>query len=94
VPLWKDPQNGKYRYQFQHQGRRHSKTVFLTQKAARTAMETHREKLETLIQTPPSPPTRCVSVSEPLTLEAMMVKYLRLAERAGRKDPILPEDRV
>ena len=29
MPLWKDPQNGKYRYQFQHQGKRYSKTGFV-----------------------------------------------------------------
>jgi hypothetical protein len=38
--------------------------------------------LEQEAQTPPSPPTPSVSVSEPLDLETLMVKYLRLAERA------------
>ena len=66
MPLWKDPKNGKYRYQFQHLGRRYSKTGFATQKAARSALEQHRAELEQEAQTPPSPPTLCVSDSGPL----------------------------
>ena len=81
MPLWKDPQNGKYRYQFQHQGKRYSKTGFATQKAARTAMEQHRTELETQAKTPPSPRMQSVSDSGPLTLEGLMVAYLRIAER-------------
>jgi hypothetical protein len=38
-------------------------------------------ELEREAQTPPSPPARCASDSEPLTLETLMVKYLRLTER-------------
>jgi len=81
MPLWKDPRTGKYRYQFQHLGKRYSKTGFTTQKAARSALEQHRAELEKEAQTPPSPPTPSVSVSLPLDLQALMVKYLRLAER-------------
>ncbi len=81
MPLWKDPKTGKYRYQFQHLGKRYSKTGFATKKAAGIAMGKHQKELEDQDQTPPSPPTPSVSASEPLDLEALMVKYLRLAER-------------
>ncbi len=81
MPLWKDPKTGKYRYQFQHLGKRYSKTGFATQKAAGIAMGKHQKELEDQDQTPPSLPTPSVSASEPLDLEALMVKYLRLAER-------------
>jgi hypothetical protein len=47
MPLWKDPKNGKYLYQFQYLRRRYSKTGYATQKAAQTAMVKHREELET-----------------------------------------------
>jgi integrase len=82
MPLWKDPRTGKYRYQFQHLGKRYSKTGFATQKAARSALEQHRAELEKEAQTLPSPPTPCASASGPLDLESLMVKYLRLAERS------------
>ena len=65
MPLWKDPRTGKYRYQFQHLGKRYSKTGFATQKAARSALEQHRAELEKGAQTPPSPPTPCASASGP-----------------------------
>jgi integrase len=81
MPLWKDPRTGKYRYQFQHLGKRYSKTGFATQRAARGALEQHRAELEKEAQTPPSPPTPCASASEPLDLESLMVEYLRVAER-------------
>ena len=81
MPLWKDPRTGKYRYQFQHLGKRYSKTGFATQKAARSALEQHRVELEKEAQTPPSPPTPCASASGPLDLETLMVKHLRFVER-------------
>ena len=81
MPLWKDPKTGKYRYQFQHLGKRYSKTGFLTKKAAGIAMAKHQEELEIRDQTPPSMPTPYASASGPLDLETLMVKYLRLAER-------------
>lgn len=81
MPLWKDPKTGKYRYQFQHLGKRYSKTGFATKKAAGIAMGKHQKELEDQDQTPPSLPTPSVSASEPLDLEALMVRYLRLAER-------------
>ena len=84
MPLWEDPKTGNYRYQFQHLGRRYSKTGFDTQKAAKAAMAEHRAALGTAPSvTPQSPPTPCVSDSGTcLNLEALMVKYLRLAERS------------
>jgi len=82
MPLWKDPKTGKYRYQFQHQGRRYSKTGFDNQKAVKRAMEKHREELEAPLPTAPSPPTPSASDSGTLDLETLMVKYLRLAERS------------
>jgi integrase len=80
MPLWRE--NGRFRYQFQHLGRRYGKSGFATQKAARMAMEQHRAELEKKAQTPLSPKTPSASASEVLTLEALMVKYLRLAERS------------
>jgi integrase len=82
MPLWKDPKTGKYRIQFQHQGKRYSKTGFATQKAAETWMVSRRTELEQEAQTPPSQPTPSVSASGSLDLETLMVKYLRLAERS------------
>jgi integrase len=55
MPLWRDPKNGKYRYQFQYRGRRYSKTGFATQKAAQTALVKHRESLETNPVRPSTP---------------------------------------
>lgn len=45
MPLWKDPKNGKWRYQFQHLGKRHSKTGFKTKAEARSEMEKERAGL-------------------------------------------------
>ena len=81
MPLWRDPQNGKYRIQFQFQGRRHSKTGFVTQKAAERWQVDKLKELEEEAKTPPSPPTQSTSDSGPLTLEGLMVAYLRIAER-------------
>ena len=81
MPLWRDPQNGKYRIQFQFQGRRHSKTGFVTQKAAERWQVDKLKELEEEAKTPPSPPTQSASDSGPLTLEGLMVAYLRIAER-------------
>ncbi len=81
MPLWRDPKTGKYRIQFQYQGKRYSKTGFNTQKAAERWEVNKRTELEQEAQTLPSPPTPSVSVSEPLDLETLMVKHLRLAER-------------
>ncbi len=75
MPLWKD--NGKYRIQFQHLGRRYSKTGFVTQKEA---LRWQVEKIKEL-ETPPSPRMQSVSGSGPLMLEGLMVAYLRIAER-------------
>ena len=84
MPLWKDPKTGKYRYQFQYRGQRYSKTGFDTKRAAVKAMAEHRAALETVPSViPQSPPTPCVSDSETcLNLEALMVRYLRVAERS------------
>jgi integrase len=82
MPIWKDPKTGRWRYQFQHLGQRHSKTGFDTLKAAKAGMAKRREELETEARTPPSPPMPSASDSGPLILEALMVKYLRLAERS------------
>ena len=79
MPLWKD--HGKYRIQFQFQGRRYSKTGFLTKKAAERWRVEKLTELETQAKTPPSPPMQSVSDSGPLTLEGLMVAYLRIAER-------------
>jgi len=79
MPLWKE--NGKYRIQFQHLGKRYSKSGFKTQKAAERWQILKLEELEKEAQTPPSQKTPSASASEVLTLEALMVKYLRLAER-------------
>ena len=81
MPLWKDPKNGKYRIQFQFLRKRYSKTGFATQKAAEQWRWDKEKELEREAQTPPSPPMPSASVSEPLDLETLMVKYLRLAER-------------
>lgn len=81
MPLWKDPKTEKYRIQFQHLGKRYSKTGFATQKAAEKWQADKRTELEQEAQTPPSLPTPSVSDSGPLDLETLMVKYLRLAER-------------
>ncbi len=79
MPLWKTKSG--YRMQFQHLGRRHSKSGFPTQKAAARWQVDKLKELEQEAQTPPSPKTQCDSDSEVLTLETLMVKYLRLAER-------------
>ena len=75
MPLWKDPRTGRWRYQFQHLGQRHSKTGFRTKVEARSDMEAHRKSLSDP-PTPPSSPTPCA-----LDLENLMVEYLRVAER-------------
>jgi len=89
MPLWKDPKSGKYRYQFQYRGQRYSRTGFKTKAEARTNMELQRASLAG--EPPPQPPTPstpsfempCASDSVTcLNLEALMVKYLRLAERS------------
>jgi len=82
MPLWKDPKTGRWRYQFQHLGQRYSKTGFDTQKAAKAGMAKRRGELEMEDRTPPSPPMPSASDSGPLSLEALMVNYLRLAERS------------
>jgi integrase len=79
MPFWKTKRG--YRAQFQHRGKRYSKTGFPTQKAAEKWIVDKRTELEREAQTPPSPPTRCASDSGPLTLETLMVKHLRFAER-------------
>ena len=78
-PLWKE--NGKYRIQFQFQGKRPSKSGFRTQKEAEKWKVDKRAELEQAAQTPPSSPTPSAPDSGPLLLEELMVKYLRLAER-------------
>ncbi len=79
MPLWKTKSG--YRIQFQHLGQRYSKSGFATRKEAIKWEVKKREQLEKEAQTPPSPPMQSASDSGPLTLEALMVKYLRLAER-------------
>ncbi len=75
MPLWKDPKTGRWRYQFQHLGQRHSKTGFQSKAEARSAQEAHRMKLADP-RIPPSSSTPCA-----LGLENLMVEYLRVAER-------------
>jgi integrase len=85
MPLWKDPRTGKYRYQFQHLGRRYSKAGFDTKKAANQAMIAHQTALENQLADPPKTSHEKPSVSDSgrcLTLETLMVKYLLLAERS------------
>lgn len=79
MPLWKT--RSGYRAQFQYLGKRYSKTGFATQKAAEKWIVDNRTELERRAQTSPSQTTLCVSDSEPLTLESLMVKHLRFAER-------------
>ena len=81
MPLWKTKRG--YRAQFQHRGKRYSKTGFATQKAAEKWIVDKRTELEREAQTPPSQTTRCASDSGTcLNLEALMVRYLRVAERS------------
>jgi hypothetical protein len=81
MPLWKDPKTGRWRYQFQHLGQRYSKTGFDTQKAANAAKAKHRAELEQTSEkqtiSTSSSALGCVT----LTLGALMVQYLRVAER-------------
>jgi integrase len=82
MPLWKDPRTGKYRYQFQYQGKRYGRNGFDTQKAAKAAMAKHREELEnpaSLLMTSTKPGS--VSDSDHLDLETLMVKHLLRVER-------------
>lgn len=78
MPLWKD-KTGNWRYQFQHLGRRYSKTGLPTKTDARRDMEKHRETLTKglPLPIPPSSPTPYA-----LDLETLMVEYLRVAERS------------
>jgi integrase len=78
MPLWRDQKTGKWRYQFQHLGKRYSKTGFSTKTDARREMENHRETLTKGLFPPtlPSSPTQY-----DLDLETLMVEYLRVAER-------------
>ena len=83
MPLWKDPKTGKYRYQFQYRGRRYSKTGFDTKRAADKAMAAHKAALEKPTGViPQSPQTPSASDYVILSLEELMVKYLRVAERS------------
>jgi integrase len=80
---WKDKRTGLYRYEFTSLGKRYSKAGFATKKEAKKAEARHREEVES---GPTHPPiitaNSCASDSEPLTLGALMLKYLRLAERS------------
>jgi integrase len=80
MPSWRD-YKGKFRAQFQHEGRRYSKTGFPTKKAAERWIAVRRHELEQEAKSPPSPPMLSASDSGSLTLEALMVRYLRVAER-------------
>ena len=79
MPSWKE--NGKWRHQFQCLGRRYSKSGFPTKKAAERWEVLKRAELEKEAQIPPSSQTPSASASEVLTLEELMVRYLRVAER-------------
>lgn len=79
MPLWKTKSG--YRVQFQHLGKRYSKSRFTTKKAAERWEVEKRKELEQGDQTPASPPTPSGLDSESLTLETLMVKHLRFAER-------------
>jgi hypothetical protein len=81
MPLWKDPKTGKWRYQFQHRGRRFSKTGFKTKAEARNAQEAYRKSL-TNPETPQSPLMPSASDYGTLSLEELMVRYLRVAQRS------------
>lgn len=78
---WKDPRTGKYRYQFEFRGKKYGKAGFATKREARKAEAMQRAEVEGTQLIPPSPPTPSVSGSESLSLEELMVRYLRLAER-------------
>src|SRR3974377_2368076 len=75
MTLWKDRRTGKWRYQFQYLGQRHSKAGFNTKAMARSAQEAHRQDLAN----PPTPPSSPPPYA--LDLETLMVEYLRVAER-------------
>jgi integrase len=62
-------------------GKRYSKSGFATQKPAERWQVEKLKELEQETKTPPSPPTPSVSDSGPLTLEGLMVAYLRIGER-------------
>lgn len=79
MPLWKTKSG--YRIQFQHEGRRYSKSGFPTQKAAERWQVEKLRDLEQESRTPPTVTSSSVSDSGPLTLGALMVEYLRGAER-------------
>lgn len=79
---WKDRRTGKYRYQFEFRGKKYSKAGFATKKEAKKAEAMRRAEVERSQLTRPSPPTPSVSGSESLSLEELMVKHLRLAERS------------
>jgi integrase len=79
MPSWKTAKG--WRAQFQYLGKRHSKTGFPSQKAAERWIILQKHELEREAMRPPSLPTPFASDSGPLTLEVLMVRYLRLAER-------------
>ena len=79
MPSWRE--KGKWRIQFQFNQKRYSKSGFATKKLAERWQTDKLKELEVEAQTPPSPSTPSVLDSEVLTLEDLMVKYLRLAER-------------
>jgi len=78
-PSWRE--NNKWRHQFQYLGKRYSKSNFHTKKAGERWEVLKLAELEAEAKTPPSAKTPSASASEVLTLETLMVKYLRLAER-------------
>lgn len=82
MALWKDPQTGKYRVQFQHLGRRYSKTGFTTQKAAARWQADRLRELEQESKTPAIKANSPASASsQPFTLGKLMLEYLQMAER-------------
>lgn len=78
MPLWKDL-TGLWRYQFQHRGKRYSRTGFKTKAEARAAQEEHRKEIKMEEGVQPIPPS--LPTPSALDLETLMVEYLRVAER-------------
>ena len=79
MPVWRTKKG--FRAQFQFAGKRYSKQGFRTEKAANRWIALKRAQLEKEAQTPPSLRMPSASDSGPLTLGALMVQYLRVAER-------------
>jgi len=81
MPLWKDPRSGKYRIQFQHLGKRYSKTGFASKKEAEKWQILKVAELDREAKTPPKESNSSLQDFSPLTLGDLMLKYMAVAER-------------